>query len=189
ELGTVVQAILQRAQFTDEARVTTMTDRSKVLAIELREKRIAIVQVRVVRAQARFEKLATFAYCLKPLPFRVGVAIISSQIAECLLAFKYGRRSNLLRMWPIAGDVGSISALWQTHFHRACRKPMCLRPNKCQLFQLYMLCRFTAAACYSRSHLASSDAQYVTMMSAPARLSAVMISMAAVCSSNRPFLA
>ena len=162
-----------------------MTNRSKVLAIELREKRIAIVQVGVVRAQARFERLATFAYCFDPSPCRSGVAIVSSQITECLLAFEYGRRSNLLRVWPIAGDVGAVSALWQTHFHRACRKPMCLRPNKSQLFKLCMLCRFATSACYSRNHLASSRAQYVTMMSAPARLSAVMISITAVCSSNR----
>src|SRR5437870_4222731 len=133
-----------------------MTNRSKVLAIELREKRIAIVQVGVVRAQARFERLATFAYCFDPSPCRSGVAIVSSQITECLLAFEYGRRSNLLRVWPIAGDVGAVSALWQTHFHRACRKPMCLRPNKSQLFKLCMLCRFATPACYSRNHLARS---------------------------------
>ena len=131
----------------------------------------------------------SFAYCFDPSPCRSGVAIVSSQITECLLAFEYGCRSNLLRVWPIADDIGSISAPWQTHFHRACRKPMCLRPNKCQLFQLCMLCRFTAAACYSRSHLASSRAQYVTMMSAPARFKAVMISTTALCSSTRPLSA
>jgi hypothetical protein len=51
---------LQRAQFTDEARVTTMANRAEVLGIELSEKRIAIVEVWVVRAQARFKKLAPF---------------------------------------------------------------------------------------------------------------------------------
>src|SRR5262249_12563523 len=151
--------------------------------------RIAIVQVWVVCAQARFEKLAAFTDRFESPVRRLAVAIVSSQIAERLLAFEYCCRSNLLRVWPVTDHVGAIPALWQTHFHRACQKAVRLRPNKCELFQPCVLRRFTAAACYSRSHFTSSRAQYVTMMSAPARLSAVMISRTAARSSSRPLSA
>ena len=49
--------------------------------------------------------------------------------------------------------------------------------------------RFRALCFYSRSHFASSRAQYVTTMSAPARLRAVMISRTAARSSKIPFSA
>jgi len=50
---------LQRSQLTNEARVTAVTDRAEVLGIKLREKRITIVQAWIMRAEARFENLAT----------------------------------------------------------------------------------------------------------------------------------
>src|SRR5438132_519929 len=46
---------------------------------------------------------------------------------------------------------------------------------------------FAAAVVYSRVHSASSRAQYVTIISAPARLSEVMISSTAARSSRNPF--
>jgi uncharacterized small protein (DUF1192 family) len=58
---------LYRLQLTNESGVTAVTDRAEVLGIKLREKRIAVVQVWIMRAEARFENLATITDCFEPL--------------------------------------------------------------------------------------------------------------------------
>jgi hypothetical protein len=126
---------LQRAQLADEARVTAVPDRTKVFGIELGKQRITIMQVRVVRSQAGFKNLPAFTDRFESPPRGLAMAIVSSQIAERLFAFEYRCRPNLLWVWPVTGHVGAIPALWQNHFYRACRKPVCLRPNKCELLQ------------------------------------------------------
>ena len=123
------------------------------------EKRIAIVQVWIMRAEAGLENLATITYCFESLACGFAVTVISSQIAQRLLAFEYRCRSNLLRDRPIAGHVGAISASGQSHFHRARGKSVRLRPNKRELLEPGVLCCFAVAACYARSHVASSRAQ------------------------------
>ena len=140
-------------------------------------------------AEARFENLATITNCFESVACGLAVTVVSSQIAQRLFAFEHRCRSNLLRDRPIAGHVGAISTSGQSHFHRARGKSVPLRPNKRELLKPGVLCCFAVAACYSRSHVASSRAQYVTMMSAPARLSAVMISRTADRSSKIPFSA
>jgi hypothetical protein len=123
-----------------------------------------------MRAEARFEKLATIKYCFESLVCGLAVTVVSSQIAQRLFAFEHRCRSNLLRDRPIAGHVGAISASGQSHFHRARGKSVRLRPKECELFQPGMLCRFTVESSYSRTHFASSLARYVTMISAHGRL-------------------
>jgi len=101
---------LQRTQLTHETRITAVADRDEIFGVKLGKKRIAILQVWVVRAQARFEKLAAFADCFQPTARGLAVAIVSSQIAERLFAFEYCCRSNFFWVWPIARHVGAIPA-------------------------------------------------------------------------------
>jgi hypothetical protein len=110
---------VHRAQVTQEMRVTAMTDRAEVLQIELREERIAIPQVRIVRAQARLKNLAAFADQLKTLERSFPVTIISSQIAECLFAFENRCRSGLFSLPSMRGNVGTVPTLWQAYLHCA----------------------------------------------------------------------
>ena len=110
---------MQGTHVTQKMRVTAMTDRAEVLQIELREERIAIPQVRIVRAQARLKNLAAFADQLKTLERSFPMTIISSQIAERLFAFEDRRRSDLCWRGSLSSYVGTISALRQSHFNRA----------------------------------------------------------------------
>jgi len=80
---------LQRSQLTNEARVTAVTDRAEVLGIKLREERITIVQVWIMRAEARFENLATTTHCFESPARGLAVTIVSSQIAQRLFAFEH----------------------------------------------------------------------------------------------------
>jgi hypothetical protein len=66
-----------------------VADRTEVLRIELREKRIAIVQVWIMRAEARFEKLATITDRFEPPARALTATVVSSQIAERLFAFEH----------------------------------------------------------------------------------------------------
>ena len=136
-----------------------MADGAEVLGIKLREKRITIVQVWIMRAEARFENLATITDRFEAPPRGLAVTVVSSQIPQRLFAFEHRCWSNLLRDRPIAGHVRAISAPWQSHFHRARGKSVRLRPNKRELLESGVLCCFAVATCYSRSHVASSRAQ------------------------------
>jgi hypothetical protein len=80
---------LQRPQLTDEAGVTAVADRAEVLGIKLREKRIAVVQVWIMRAEARFENLATITHRFEPPARGFAATVVSSQIAERLFAFEH----------------------------------------------------------------------------------------------------
>src|SRR5262249_23114848 len=109
--------------------------------------------------EARFENLAAITDRFQSPPRRLGVTVVSSQIAQRLLTFEHCRRSNLLWNIPVAGHIGAVPASRQSHFHRACGKSVRLRPNKRELLEPGVLCRFAVAAFYSRSHVASSRAQ------------------------------
>jgi hypothetical protein len=111
-------------------RVTAMTDCAEVLQIELREERIAIPQVRIVRAQARLKNLAAFADQLKTLERSFSMTIISSQIAERLFAFENRCRSFLFSLPSMRGNIGTVPTLGQAYLHRACGKSLRLRPQK-----------------------------------------------------------
>src|SRR5438034_3963636 len=147
------------------------------------------MQVWIMRAQTRFENLATITDRFEPPARALAATIVSPQIAERLLTFKHRGRSNFLRAGSIAGHVGAISASGQSHFHRARGKSVRLRPNKRELLEPGVLCCFAVAACYFRSHVASSRAQYVTIISAPARLGAVLVPRTAARSAKIPFSA
>jgi hypothetical protein len=103
---------LQSAQLTQKPRVTTMTNDAEIWRIEFRKERITVSQARIMRAEAHFEKLATFANRFKPLADSIALAIISSQIAERLFAFEDRCRSSFLRRQSACGDVGTIPAFW-----------------------------------------------------------------------------
>src|SRR5206468_10124653 len=184
-----VQSLLQRSQFPNESGVIAVADGIEILGIKLGKKRITIVQGWIMRADAGFENLTTITYGFESLARRLAATVVAAQIAQCLFAFKYRCRPNLLRDRPIAGHVGAISTSGQSDFHRARGKSVRLRPNKRELLEPGVLCCFAVVTCYSRSHVASSRAQYVTIMSAPALLSAVMISRTAARSSKIPFSA
>ena len=66
-----------------------MADRAEVLGIKLREKGITIVQVWIMRAEARFENLATITDRLEPSTRGLAVTVVSSQIAQGLFAFEH----------------------------------------------------------------------------------------------------
>ena len=108
-------------------------------------------------AEALFESLAALGNRFESLPGRFALTIISPQIAERLFTLKDRYRSNLLRRQSIGGDIGTIPAVWQTHFHRARGITLGLCPQKCQPLQPSVSLSF--AVFYSRSHLASSRAQ------------------------------
>src|SRR5436190_13793720 len=110
-------------------------------------------------AEALFENLTTLGNRFEPLPCCFALTIISPQIAERLLALKDRYRSDFPRHQSIRGDVGTIPAVWQTHFHRARGITLGLCPQKCQPLQPSVFLSFAAAAFYSRSHLTSSRAQ------------------------------
>jgi hypothetical protein len=110
-------------------------------------------------AEAPFEKLAALGNRFEPLAGGVAVTIISPQIAERLFTLKDRCRSNLLRRQSIRGDVGTIPAVWQTHFHTARGISLGLRPKQRQPLQAGVSLSFAAGAFHSRSHFASSRAQ------------------------------
>jgi hypothetical protein len=110
-------------------------------------------------AEAPFEELAALGNCFESLLGVVALTIISPQIAERLFTLKDRCRSNLLRHQSKRGDVGTIPAVWQTHFHSARGIPLGLRPKERQPLQPGVSLSFAAGAFYSRSHLASSRAQ------------------------------
>src|SRR4030095_5201696 len=110
-------------------------------------------------AEAPFEELAALGNCFESLLGVVALTIISPQIAERLFTLKDRCRSNLLRCQSKRGDVGTIPAAWQTHFHSARGIPLGLRPKERQPLQPGVSLGFGADAFYSRSHLASSRAQ------------------------------
>jgi len=66
-----------------------VTDRAEVLGIKLREKRVTIVQVWIMRAEARFENLATIADRFESPARGLAVTIVSKQIAQRLFAFEH----------------------------------------------------------------------------------------------------
>ena len=138
-------------------------------------------------SEAPFEKLAALPNRFESLAGGIALAIVSPQIAERLFAFKDRGRSNFLGRPSIRSDVGAIPAFWQTHFHCARGIALGLRPQKRESLQSRVSLSFAAGVSYSRSHLASSRAQYVTMILAPALLSAVMISRTASRSFKSPF--
>jgi hypothetical protein len=80
---------LQRPQLTSEARITAVTDRAEVLEIELREKRIAVVEAWIMRAEARFENLTTTTDFFKSPARGFAATVVPSQIAERLFAFEH----------------------------------------------------------------------------------------------------
>jgi len=80
---------LERPQFTKKPSVAAVTDRAEVLGIKLGEKRITIVQVWIMRSEARFEHLATITYCFEPLARGVAATIVAAQIAQRLFAFEH----------------------------------------------------------------------------------------------------
>jgi hypothetical protein len=103
---------LQRSQLSNQAGVAAVANCAKVLGIKLWEKRITILQVWIMRPEARFENLATITNRFEPPARGLAMAVVSSQIAQRLFAFEYCCRSNLLSVWPITNHVGPISALW-----------------------------------------------------------------------------
>jgi len=66
-----------------------VTDRAEVLGIKLREKRFTIVQVWIMRAEARFENLATITDRFESPARGLAMTIVSSQIAQRLFAFEH----------------------------------------------------------------------------------------------------
>jgi len=80
---------LQNPQLTNEARVTAVADRAEVLGIKLREKRITIVKVWIVRAEARFENLTAITDHFESPAHDLAVTIVPSQIAQRLFAFEH----------------------------------------------------------------------------------------------------
>jgi hypothetical protein len=81
ELGAIEEPVLQGAQFTNETRVPAMSDRAEVLGIELREKRITVVQTWIMYAEMRFENATAVADRFKPLARRPASTVVSSQVA------------------------------------------------------------------------------------------------------------
>lgn len=154
-----MEAVLRGAQIAQEARVPAVAYRAKILRIELREERIAIVQVWVMCAEARLKNLAAVADRVEPLARSFAVAIVSPQIAKRLFAFKDHSQSRLFSPPTIRGYVDTVPALGQTNFHRARGKPVRLRPEKREPFQLGMPRRFAAATCYALNHFARSRGQ------------------------------
>src|SRR5262249_8891102 len=144
-------------------------------------------QVRIMCAEAFLKKLAALTNRFESLPGSIALAIISPQIAECLFTLKDRCGSSFLRRQSIRSNVGTIPAFWKGYFHCARGIAVGLRPEKCQALQPGMPLSLAADAFYSRSHLASSRAQYVTIISAPARFSEVTISRTASRSFRRPF--
>ena len=100
-----------RFQFSQDSRITSVTDRGEIVRIEFRKQRITIPQVRVMHTQARFENLAALANGLEALARGITMTVVSSQIAKRLLAFEDRCRSNLFRLWPIGGHIGAIPTL------------------------------------------------------------------------------
>jgi hypothetical protein len=112
-----------------------------------------------MHTQARFENSAALANILEALARDIAMAVVSSQIAKRLLAFKDCRRSNLFRLRPIGSHIGAIPRLRQGHFHRASGIAMRLSPEKSETLESGMPRGFAVGVSYSRSHLASSRAQ------------------------------
>ena len=79
-------------------------------------------------AETRLEKLATLGNRFEPRAGCVALAIVSAQITKGLFALKDRRRSSLLRVCAVGGNVDPVPALGQAHFHGARRKSLRLRP-------------------------------------------------------------
>jgi hypothetical protein len=108
-----------------------VADPGEIRQIEFGKQGLAVPQVRIMCAEAPFEKLTALGNRFEPLTCGVAVAIISPQIAERLFTLKDRCGSNSLLRESIRRDIGTISALWKTHFHCARGIPLRLRPKKC----------------------------------------------------------
>src|SRR5262249_1571238 len=136
-----------------------MADHAEIGQIELRKQAITIAEGRIMRTEAVLEKLAALANGFESLASGVALAIITPQVAQRLFTFKDRGRSNSRRRQSIPGDVGTIPAFWEAHFHCACGISLGLRPQKRQPLQPGVSLSFRTSASYSPSHLASSPAQ------------------------------
>jgi hypothetical protein len=65
-----------------------VADRAEVLGIKLRKKRITIVQIWIMCAEARFENLTTITDRFEPPARGFAMAVVSSKIAQRLFAFE-----------------------------------------------------------------------------------------------------
>src|SRR5437588_11418323 len=142
-----------------------------------------------MHAQISFENLAAASNSFQPCADGNAATVVSSQIRQRLFAFEDRGQPDSARLWSISGDIGAISAMRQTHFERASGVALSLRPKQSETLQTRMDQSFRATVIQLRVHSANSRAQYVMMMSAPARLSEVMISRTAPRSSTMPFSA
>src|SRR5437588_13030967 len=108
-------------------------------------------------AEALFESLAALGNRFESLPGRFALTIISPQMAERLFTLKDRYRSNLLRRQSICGNIGTIPAVWHSHFQRARGITLRSCPQKCQTLQPSVSRRSDVFYCVSQ--VASSHAQ------------------------------
>ena len=112
-----------------------------------------------MRAQACFKNLATLTDCFEPLARGLAVAIVSSQIAKRLFAFEDRCRSNLFRARRYAATSARYRHCGKLTSIAHAENPCACAQRNARRFRLRMLRGFAVAACYSRSHFASSRAQ------------------------------
>src|SRR6478735_8877687 len=175
-----------------------MINGGEVVRIEVGKKRIGDAQGGIMNAQVFLQDLAASKDFFQLLCGDGAAPVVAAQIWESLFAFKNRRAADLFPVRAIGGNIGAEAATGQAYFQCAGRVAARLRPDQGQAFESRVRSCLAASrrtrtgpawTCrhrYSFSHSISSSAQYVTMKSAPARLSDVMISKTAARSSTTP---
>ncbi len=94
------------------------------MRIEFCKERIGNPRIRIMHAQTCFESLAAFPDRFEALACGLAVAVVPSQIAQRLLAFKDRSRSNLFLVAvgkrPRRHDIGIEARLVPLRLTRGC---------------------------------------------------------------------
>src|SRR6478735_10790518 len=136
--------MLQSGKLAQNPAVTSMTDRAEIVAIIIREKRIASSQRRVVNTKVLFEHCTASANRMEPIASCSAAAVIPAQIWQCLFAFKNRSHPEIARLGSIGGDIHAITTFWHDHLRCTRRIAIRLRPQESKTLQPKVSVGFTA---------------------------------------------
>ncbi len=107
ELCTANDTPVERFEFANHAKVSTVADGFEIVRMKFGEERIGNRQRRVMDTKICFQEAASSREVLHPFPGLGGAAIIASQIGPRLFALEDGRRWS----WSgtIARNIGAVT--------------------------------------------------------------------------------
>ena len=132
---------MQGVELAEDAPIVAMLNRTKVMRVKLRKKRIRTPQARIMNAQMFLQSESPTVNGLQTVTCFRTAAVVSSQIGQRLFAFENSGRSRWIT--SISRDVGAITALRQGNFDATGRISVGLRAQiRGESFQLPVRGRF-----------------------------------------------